>query len=191
MAVGKTAAVSYVQEHMPHVNVSYEANADVIQQVKSKGLNKNLPDDYVEIQRLWIRKEIERFEQAQAFDVTVMDFGAEEIEFYTLNYPKSIGADWPVAEKLHNELQKLRSCMPDRILFLDAGEQTLRAHKEKDDLRSRTFFEHYIKHLLPLKKRWFIGKKNVDVLCVDGLSKEEVGQQAREWVMRCVRDFAG
>lgn len=28
------------------------------------------------------------------FPCTVMDFGAEEIELFTLNYPKSMGLDW-------------------------------------------------------------------------------------------------
>lgn len=37
-----------------------------------------------------------RNEKAQLWECTMMDFGAEEIEFYTLNYPKTIGADWDV-----------------------------------------------------------------------------------------------
>jgi ribonucleotide reductase beta subunit family protein with ferritin-like domain len=29
-----------------------------------------------------------------------MDFGAEEIEFYTINYPKIIGVDWDIEKAL-------------------------------------------------------------------------------------------
>lgn len=45
-----------------------------------------------------------------------MDFGAEEIEFYTLNYPITIGQDWEIENALHKELELVRKCMPTRIL---------------------------------------------------------------------------
>ena len=34
MAVGKTTAVTYLKENVPYVNISYEMNLDIIQQVK-------------------------------------------------------------------------------------------------------------------------------------------------------------
>ncbi len=187
MAAGKTTAVKYIQRSAPYVNISYELNTNVIEQVKARGLNKNIFEDYIEIQKLWISKEIERYKLAKRFNCSVMDFGAEEIEFYTLNYPKTIGADWDVKEKLHCELQQLKKCMPDRILFLDASEQILRKHKESDQSRSRMFFEYHLQYLLPLKKSWFIGMSNVDVLEVDDLSKEQVGQKVKAWIDTCVQ----
>ena len=72
--------------------------------------------------------------------------------------------------------------MPDRILFLDASEEVLRRHKEADTTRSRGFFEHHLTYLLPLKRQWFLQKENVDVLTVDSLTKEEVGQKVKEWI---------
>ncbi len=190
MAVGKTTAVKYIQENAPYVNISYESNTNVIEQIKSRGLNKNIFEDYIEIQKLWILKEIERYQLAKKFECSVMDFGAEEIEFYTLNYPKTIGADWNVKEKLYFELQQLKDCMPDRILFLDASEQILRIHKESDRSRSRLFFEYHLQHLLPLKKSWFIGRSNVDVLEVDSLTKEEVGQKVKAWIDNCIQCYS-
>lgn len=41
---------------------------------------------------------------------------------------------------------------------------------------SRNFFEHHLKYLLPLKRKWFYGKENVDVLNVDNLNADEVGK---------------
>ncbi|MEG1699585.1 MAG: hypothetical protein RR271_08170, partial [Oscillospiraceae bacterium] len=76
----------------------------------------------------------------------------------------------------------LRQCMPQRILFLNASEAVLRAHKDSDETRSRTFFDYHLEHLLPLKKAWFIGKPNVDVLNIDSLSKEQVGKRVKEWI---------
>lgn len=119
-----------------------------------------------------------------------MDFGAEEIEFYTLNYPKSIGANWNVENKLFNELESLKKCMPDRILFLDASESVLRNHKQNDKTRSRNFFEYHLKYLLSLKKKWFLQKKNVDVLNVNDLSENEVGEKVKTWIDRIISEYA-
>lgn len=89
MAVGKTTAVKYLQENAPYINISYEINTDIVEEVKRRQLNKNRFDDYIEIQRLWLNKKVSRWNKTKDFQCSVMDFGAEEIEFYTLNYPKS------------------------------------------------------------------------------------------------------
>ena len=117
MAVGKTTAVRYLQEHAPYIHVSYEINTDVVEEIKRRGLDKNKFEDYVEIQKLWLNKEIIRWEKAKNYPCSIMDFGAEEIEFYTLNYPKTIGEDWDVETALKDELQAVRNCMPQSILF--------------------------------------------------------------------------
>jgi len=167
MAVGKTTAVNYLKKHASYVHVSYENNSAVIQTIKTRHLNKNIFDDYVEIQKLWIQNEIVRWEEAQTHRCSVMDFGAEEIEFYTWNYPKSIGVDWNIGLALHKELEQLKHCMPNRILFLEASEDTLQKRKEKDTSRSRTFFEYYIKNMMPLKEAWCTAHWNADRLNVE------------------------
>ena len=83
MAAGKTTAVRYLQEHAPDIHISYEDTSDVIAEIKQRNLDKNKYEDYLEIQRLWLRKEVQRWEKAKQYPITVMDFGAEEIEFYT------------------------------------------------------------------------------------------------------------
>ena len=182
MAVGKTTAIQYLREKAPYVNISYETNAHIVEEVKRRKLDKNVYEDYLEIQRLWINNEVVRYHKAKEFECSIMDFGAEEIEFYTLNYPKSIGQDWDIENALKKELEQVRKCMPARILFLDASDEVLLRRKENDNTRSRNFFEHYLKYLLPLKRNWFIGRENVDVLNVDDLSAEEVGKKVKEWV---------
>lgn len=181
MAVGKTTAARYLQAHAPGLHVCFEDNAAVIAEVRRRGLNKQVFEDYLEIQRLWMHHEAQRYREAEKYPCAVMDFGAEEIEFYTLHYPLSIGKSWPVADALQQELAQLQKCMPARILFLDGSESLLRRHKEADTTRSREFFEHYLTRMLPLKKEWFFAKKNLDILCVDGLSMEEAGQKVLAW----------
>ena len=186
MATGKTTAVQYLQIQEPRISVSFESNRHVIEEVKRRKLDKNQYEDYLEIQKLWLKNEIARYEEAITHPVSIMDFGAEEIEFYTLNYPKSMGKNWEIASALKSELEAVRACMPARILFLDASEETLRAHKEADSTRSREFFEYYLKHLMPLKKAWFRKRKDTDWFCVDGLTAEEVGEQVKKWVSQMV-----
>ncbi len=187
MAVGKTTAVKYIQANVPYINISYEINTDIVEEVKRRNLNKNVYEDYLEIQKLWLKKEVVRYEKAKKYPCSIMDFGAEEIEFYTLNYPKSIGADWEVEQALKKELDEVRQCMPDRILFLDASDEVLRSHKQNDSTRSRNFFEHHLQNMMPLKRKWFLGRENVDLLMVDDLSAEEVGVKVKEWCDRCIR----
>ena len=93
MAVGKTTAARYLAQHCPQVHVCFEDNAAVIAKVKQRGLDKNSYADYLEIQRLFLQNELRRGQEAQKYPHAVMDFGAEEIEFYTLNYPKSSGVN--------------------------------------------------------------------------------------------------
>ncbi len=189
MAVGKTTAARYLQENAPYINISYEINTDIIEEVKRRQLNKNRFDDYIEIQKLWLNKEVYRWNKAKDFKCSVMDFGAEEIEFYTLNYPKTIGENWDVESALNKELNAVRKCMPTRILFLDASGETLKQHKENDLARGRNFFEHYLRYLLPLKREWFYGRDNVDILMVDRLDKEQVGIKVKEWCDRCIEEY--
>jgi len=182
MASGKTSALHYIAGHLPDVTVFYEDNREVIEQTAREGLIKTQPEDYLKIQRLWIAHEMERYRSAGQHRCSVLDFGPEEIEFYTLNYPQTVGADWDVENSLHRELADLRQCRSDRILFLDADKATLLSRKNGDANRSRLFFEHYTESLMPLKKKWFSGKDNVDILQTDDLSKEQVGQYAVNWI---------
>ena len=158
-----------------------------MEEVKRRNLDKNVYEDYLEIQKLWLKKEVLRYEKAKQYPCSVMDFGAEEIEFYTLNYPKSIGVDWEIENALKKELDEVRQCMPDRILFLDASDDVLRSHKQNDPTRSRNFFEHHLTHMMPLKRQWFLGRENVDLLMVDELSAEEVGAAVKKWCDQCIQ----
>jgi len=187
MAVGKTTAVRYLKENAPYVNISYEINSHIIEQIRVRKLDKNKYQDYLEIQKLWLKNEVERYQRAVRFPCSIMDFGAEEIEFYTLHYPKTIGQDWEVEHALKAELEQVRKCMPERILFLDASAETLRKRKEGDTTRTRTFFEYHLEHLMPLKRTWFSQKDNVDYLLVDHLSRDEVGRRVKEWVDSCIK----
>lgn len=186
MAVGKTTAARYVQSRMPQVHVCPEDNLAVIGEVKRRGLDKNAYADYLEIQRLFLQSEVRRYEAASRFPCALMDFGAEEIAFYTLHYPQIIGQDWAVEAPLSDALADVRRCMPARILFLDAPDDVLRARRDGDASRARGFFDTYLTRLLPLKRRWFIGRPDVDVLNTGEMDAQAVGEAVCAWVERCM-----
>lgn len=174
MAVGKTTIARYIEKNNKNIVVNYELNNNIIENIKERKLNKNNIDDYIEIQRMWIENEITRFEKTKDNKYSLMDFGAEEIEFYTLNYPKAMGFNWDVYPYLKKELENLQKCMPDKILFLDANNETLIKHKENDNSRSRNFFDCYLNNLLPLKKSWFKNKDNIEFIKIDDINQEDL-----------------
>lgn len=53
MAVGKTTAARYLEQHCQQVQVCFEDNAADLAEIKQRGLNKNSYADYLEIQRLF------------------------------------------------------------------------------------------------------------------------------------------
>lgn len=190
MAVGKTTALNYLRENAPYVNVSYEENSEVVQAIRNRKLDKNKYEDYLEIQRLWLDNEVRRFERVEYLPCTVMDFGAEEIELHTINYPKAIGKDWDIEDALKDELIGVRKCMPARILFLDASDDTLRQRKQSDPNRARSSFEYYLKHLMPLKRKWFSKMSNVDYLLVDNMPRQEAAMRVKQWVDLCIASYS-
>lgn len=190
MAAGKTTALNYLRENAPYVNVSYEENSEVVQAIRNRILEKNKYEDHLEIQRLWLDNDVRRFERVEDLPCTVMDFGVEEIEFHTINYPKAIGKDWDIENALKDELIGVRKCMPARILFLDASDDTLRQRKQSDPNRARSSFEYYLKHLMPLKRTWFSKMSNVDYLLVDNMPRQEAAMRVKQWVDLCIASYS-
>lgn len=140
MAVGKTTAARYVAAHDPAVAVFFEDNSPALSNLQGRGLDKHRFADYCEIQRAFIQQEIDRYDRAAACPCALIDLGPQEIEFYTLFYPASIGKDWPVRQALAAELAALRRCRIDRTLFLQASVSVLQQRKEGDTTRDRGFF---------------------------------------------------
>ena len=108
----------------------------------------------------------------------------------TINYPKAIGKDWDIENALKDELIGVRKCMPARILFLDASDDTLRQRKQSGPNRARSSFEYYLKHLMPLKRTWFSKMSNVDYLLVDNMPRQEVAIRVKQWVDLCIASYS-
>lgn len=188
MAVGKTTAARYVAAHAPAVTVFFEDNAPALAALRGRGLDKHQFADYCEIQRAFIQQELDRYTRAAACPCALLDLGPQEIEFYTLHYPASIGQDWPVEQALAPELAALRQCRMDRTLFLQASTPVLRRRKAGDATRDRGFFEHTVQHLLPAKERWFAAQPRVDFLPTDDQTQLQTAAAVLAWVQRCRKE---
>lgn len=182
MASGKTTLLNRLHAARPELTISYENPAPIIQEVKARGLNKLQRDDFLDIQRLFIEAEIQRYKDLCDYQRVVMELGPEEIEFYTLFFPQSINQDWDIPRLLKKELTELRKCSLSGILFLDASPQILRQHKEQDTTRARNFFDHYLTGLHPAKREWFANKAATTFLKVDNLTPDQVFAKACAWL---------
>ena len=188
MAVGKTTAARYVAAHAPDVTVFFEDNTPALAALRGRGLDKHQFADYCEIQRAFIRQELDRYACAAACPCALFDLGPQEIEFYTLHYPASIGQDWPVEQALAPELTALRQCRMDRTLFLQASTPVLRQRKAGDATRDRGFFEHTVQHLLPAKEHWFSAQPRVDFLPTDDQTQPQTAAAVLAWVQQCRKE---
>lgn len=98
MAVGKTTAARYTAAHASAVTVFFEDNAPALAALRGRGLDKHKFADYCEIQRAFIQQELDRYALAAHCPCALLDLGPQEIEFYTLYYPHTLGQDWPVEQ---------------------------------------------------------------------------------------------
>jgi deoxyadenosine/deoxycytidine kinase len=178
MAVGKSTLAYRLQRNLHDTKVILE-----YPKKRPAGLDMFKENDFYQIQRYFIQLEIERYRNLPPGNV-IIDLGPEEIEFYTLFFPQSIGQDWKVAEALHNELSALRECRLDGIFYLDASPKILSSRKEGDPERKRGFFDNYLKYLHPFKKPWFAKLKNTTFIDVDQLTPEELEQWTLDWLKR-------
>lgn len=173
-AVGKTSLLRQLSVKLPEAYISYEHITDVSAAIAQQNLSKDNYDDYQVIQGMWIDHEIHRYQHVKNHSLVLMDFGAEEIDFYTRFYPKSCGKNWEISPALQKKLELLQPCLPDLVIFLDATDEELRARKLADTSRKRSFFDYQLEHLLPLKKQWFLSQQNTIRLDTSGKPIDEV-----------------
>ena len=174
MAVGKTTVARRIESALPQIYVDYEDPIPVWKEVERRGLFENTLDNFITRQRMFIAHELQRRKNALArTGVTLFDLGIEEIEFFTLFYPKSLGFDWDIETLMADDLREIRAVKPDGILFLDAKSQTLTGRRQYDSEKKRGFFDHFIEKMADDKRNWFKTHKNAEFFDTDGLAKEE------------------
>lgn len=178
MAVGKTSIAKLIEAKIgDQYKVLYEYT-----KVRPKGLDPRKELDYYSIQKHFINIEIERYNDHLP-DNVIFDLGPEEIEFYSLNFPKSHGFPWNVEKNLIKELNNLRDCKIDKVIYLYADLNVLKHRKDNDTTRNRDFFDTYIDKLHPLKMKWMKDSYDTEIINVSELSPEN----AKAEVLKVIR----
>ncbi len=175
MASGKTTLVRALEATYPDLHVYYENPYPIVQKRRELGLDIRTEDGFVENQRLFIQAEIERFHHFPDGHI-VLDRGPEDLEFYTLHYPQIHGHDWDVESRLKTELEALRRCRSDLIIYLRASNQLLQTRRDADQTRTRQSFEQH-QPLWALEEKWY---KQFPVYPIDTTAKtpKQVRQEA-------------
>lgn len=182
MAGGKTTLTKRLEKQLKNVYFTYENPYPIVKQRKSKKLDLYTKEGFVENQRLFIASEIKRYHSLEG--KTIFDRGPEDTEFFTLHFPIANGFDWDVEQLLKEELEALRMCRSDVILYLDTSEKTLFLRRKRDQIRKRNSFEKNIK-MYPYEKDWFkqFNTKFVDV-------NQKTPEQVEDWTLRFLKEIS-
>jgi len=173
MASGKTTLVRALEATYPDLHVYYENPYPIVQKRRELELDIQTEDGFVENQRLFIQAELDRFRHFPE-GVILLDRGPEDLEFYTLHYPQVHGHDWDIASRLQVELEALRSCRSDQILYLQAPTNLLQERRDADQTRSRHSFAQH-QPLWVLEEKWY---EQFPVHMID--TREKTIEQVRE-----------
>ncbi len=175
MDSGKTTLAHVLEDAYPELHVYYENPYPIVQKRKELGLDIRTEDGFVENQRLFIQAELERFHHFPDGHI-ILDRGPEDLEFYTLHYPQVHGHDWDMEFRLKTELEALRRCRSDLILYLRAPDHRLRERRDADQTRTRQSFAQH-EPLWKLEQNWY---EQFPVHPIDTIAKtlEQVRQAA-------------
>lgn len=183
MAGGKTTLAKRLETQIKSVYFTYENPYPIVKQSNDENLDIRTEKGFIENQRLFIAAEIDRFNNLPDKNV-IFDRGPEDIEFYTLHFPIANGFDWNIELLLKEELEALRKCRSDLILYLEASEETLLDRKESDQNKRRNSFEQNLK-LYKFEKDWFkqFNTKYVDV-------NNKTPKQLEGWTLKHLKDMS-
>ncbi len=176
MAGGKTTLVKRLEKQLNDVHFTYENPYPIVRKRRDMNIDIYTEKGFIANQRMFIEAEIKRFNDLPNGKI-IFDRGPEDVEFYTLHFPKANGFEWDIEEQLKEELQQLRKCRSDIILYLSANEETLQSRKQHDLNRGRSSFNQNMK-LYKFEREWFLqfNTKNVDV-------NDKTPEEIEEWTL--------
>ncbi|MFK4425373.1 AAA family ATPase [Bacillus sp. RC51] len=174
MASGKTTLAKSLERC--GLSVIYENPYPIVEKRKELNLDIYTKEGFITNQKMFIEAKIKEFQNVKS--VMIFDRGPEDIEFYTLFYPKMIGKEWDIETELKDELYKLRECRSDAIFYLDVSKESLYDRRNNDRTRNRSTFEEQFK-LVEVEKEWYkqfsVTYVDTNILSVDELEAYFIG----------------
>ncbi|PEO10984.1 AAA family ATPase [Bacillus pseudomycoides] len=151
MASGKTTLARRLEQR--GFQIVYENPYEIVEKRKKLNLDIYIKEGFITNQRMFIGAKIKEIQNARGCTV-IFDRGPEDIEFYTLHFPKLIGMDWDIENELKDELYQLRKCRSNAIFYLDVSKKILQERKKNDNTRRRSTFEEQLE-LINTEKQWY------------------------------------
>ncbi|EJS70786.1 ATP-binding protein [Bacillus cereus] len=177
MASGKTTLAKRLEER--GYSVIYENPYPIVEKRKELNLDMNSKEGFITNQKMFMEAKIKEFQNVKG-SVVIFDRGPEDIEFYSLFYPKLIEKEWDIETELQDDLCKLRECRSDAIFYLDISKEGLYDRKHNDRARTRSTFEEQFK-LVEIEKEWY-KQFSVTYANTDELMIEEVEKNFMKWL---------
>ncbi|MGG1792823.1 AAA family ATPase [Bacillus mycoides] len=175
MASGKTTLAKRLEQY--ELSIIYGNPYPIVEKRKELHLDMNSKEGFITNQKMFIEAKIKEFQNVKS-SVVIFDRGPEDIEFYTLFYPKMIGKEWGIETELKDELYKLRECRSDAIFYLDVSKESLYDRRNNDRTRNRSTFEEQFK-LVEVEKEWYkqfpVTYVDTNILSVDELEAYFIG----------------
>lgn len=177
-AVGKTTLINGLKKFFPEMIIR-EGFRPV-----DLHFNLNEENEYYKNENFYIYREIDEYYRFRKSDKPVLLLrGPEDLEFYALNYPKIMGNNWDVEKGLKKELEDLRKCRSDYILYLDADLSTIMSRKNNDITKPRKNMDRWLNDWQPYLERYTKSINYTTVLNTDQLSSEEVLEWTTKWII--------
>lgn len=177
MAGGKTTLARRLEQR--GFQVIYENPYEIVEKRKRLNLDIYTKEGFITNQKMFIEAKIKQV-QSVTGDIVIFDRGPEDVEFYTIHFPKLIGMDWDIENQLKDELHKLRKCRSDAICYLDVSKKILQERKENDTSRRRSSFEEQLE-LVEVEREWY-KQFSVTYVNTDEVTVEETEVYFMKWV---------
>lgn len=177
-AVGKTTLINGLRKTIPELQVR-----EGFRQTDT-GYCMDIEEEYYENQRWYIKREIEEYHKYRNSDKpTLLLRGPEDVEFYTLHYPITKGYKWNVEKHLYTELEQLRACRSDYIIYLDAPEHIILHRKNSDETKPRINMENWMKNWQPYIEPYMKCIEYTKVFNTATIDAEEVLKEVTKWMI--------
>lgn len=177
-AVGKTTLINGLRKTIPELQVR-----EGFRQTDT-GLCMDIEEEYYENQRWYIKREIEEYHMYRNSNKPALLLrGPEDVEFYTLHYPITKGYEWDVEKHLYIELEQLRACRSDYIIYLDASEDIILHRKRSDVTKPRINMQNWMRYWQPYIEPYMKAIEYTKVFDTSNLDSAGVLKEITEWMV--------
>lgn len=97
MASGKTTLARRLEQR--GISIVYENPHAIIEKRRKLNFDIYTKEGFITNQKLFIEAKIKEYQDVEG-RIAIFDRGPEDIEFYTIHFPKLIGVDWDIENEL-------------------------------------------------------------------------------------------